>query len=314
MTEMILNDLAFSNISQSMVVIRPLLADVAVGISRLIAGKVVRPVLRMSKHWQQYSCGDGDFWAAIISMLKEPRVIDEARLLMRLTSKLPLTADLSNEIKNRFLCCEPSRELGVDGNCLVLCAILDGVVISLPIHGKFDAEMLDIKFSKLEFDGEIEEIESAVFNLAREIHAGKIISTLSERERNNLSLENLWANRESAFPDLKFGLDVEEQLNRIDGHMLSSVITRLTELNNSSKDWAASATRMPSWHSKVTPETPTLMADPTLRNKRVFRNSEGNPQLYEWHARCGWSYRIHIYCDTDRRKIEIGYIGDHLPT
>jgi len=63
----------------------------------------------------------------------------------------------------------------------------------------------------------------------------------------------------------------------------------------------------------VTPESAGVMNNEGLRSHRVFRNSRGQPTLFEWHARFGSSHRIHLLFDRPTFRVEIGYIGKHLP-
>ena len=63
----------------------------------------------------------------------------------------------------------------------------------------------------------------------------------------------------------------------------------------------------------MTPESRGTMDNPALRDARLFRSTSGVRVLFKWHTRFGRGSRIHLRFDAGSRKIEIGYIGEHLP-
>ena len=128
-----------------------------------------------------------------------------------------------------------------------------------------------------------------------------------------MTRETFWETRETVFPLLRFGLDVEDQVRRLDPSVFGTVMRRIDDLHRTVRDWKALAGDAPPWRCKVTPESATTMANERLRQARIFRNSAGSARLYEWHARFGSVGRIHIRFDGSTREIELGYIGGHLP-
>ncbi len=246
-------------------------------------------------------------------MQRERFEVEETRFLLRLGMKAPLLVDLPNDVVNRFLGCEPVAEEGTHAECLVLCAHLLGVAISLPLQGRFDCDQLLINFQELTSDLEVVFSEETIDNLARATHAASI----AERDRcqlvGNLTFNNIWPQRAIAFPNLIFGLDIEEQLLSLNPRLIGPVVKRLNELNDAAAEWPRIGTPAPRWRSIVSPESNSLMNNTGLRSRRVFRNSNGEPVLFEWHARFGASHRIHLLFDRATFGVEIGYIGGHLP-
>ncbi|WP_282950429.1 MULTISPECIES: hypothetical protein, partial [unclassified Sphingopyxis] len=48
-------------------------------------------------------------------------------------------------------------------------------------------------------------------------------------------------------------------------------------------------------------------------SKRIFRSSSGANETFELHARLPDGFRLHLREILPGRRIEIGYIGPHLP-
>jgi len=227
--------------------------------------------------------------------------------------KAPLLVDLPNDVVNRFLGCEPATEDGADAECLVLCAHLLGVAISLPLHARFDCDQLVIRFQEMGSDLEVGDSEETIDNLARAGHATSIAARDRRQLLGNLDFNNMWAKRDIAFPNLIFGVDLEGQLRALNPRLIGPVVKRLNELNDAAEEWPRIGSPAPRWRSIVSPESNSVMNNVGLRHCRVFRNSNGQPTLFEWHARFGASHRIHLVFDRATFRVEIGYIGDHLP-
>ena len=132
------------------------------------------------------------------------------------------------------------------------------------------------------------------------------------RGRESMPLPEIWLRRDEAFPHLRFGWDVEHQLRSINRSDEPAVVKCLADLNWAAGGWCPHGGPFP-WPRKVTPESKTTMRKRPSRDARNFRAHDGTLQCFEWHARCGRQCRIHLRLDAQTRKIEIGYIGTHLP-
>jgi hypothetical protein len=280
----------------------------------LVSTNVANPSLRMTSSWDDYRCAeDGSLWDLILLMRRDRREVEEILFIMRLSAKSPLLNDLPDEVVNRFKGCEPAIEDGVHGECLVLCAQLLGVAISLPLQERFDRDKLLVHFQEIAPDLELNDVEETIDNLARSLHATLISSRTRRRLLDKLTFKDLWASRATVFPNLVFGLDVEDQLRQINVELIGPVVKRLSELNDAAEEWPAIGTAAPRWRSKVSPESESVMNNVGLRNSRMFRDSQGRQTLFEWHARFGASQRIHFLFDRATFRVEIGYVGNHLP-
>jgi len=147
-------------------------------------------------------------------------------------------------------------------------------------------------------------------NLTRASHAQSIISRYRNRQRAEASAEGLWANRSQLFPSLLFGPEVEFHLSEHHA-LLRKIVRKLEALDRSAAEWQYGAA--PRWRTKVTPESRSTMQSESLRDARLFQSGAGGAALFALHARVGSKYRIHLRIDEVARKVEIGYIGLHLP-
>jgi len=238
---------------------------------------------------------------------------DETRFLMRLGMKAPLLDDLPDDVVDRFRGCEPIIGVDSGGECLVLCAHLLGVAISLRLQPEVDCDRLLVRFREMTAQLQIEDVEETIDNLARETHAAVILARHRRQLVGNLSFSNLWSKRAAAFPHLRFGLDVEANLQCLNPALVGPVVKRLDELNEAAEEWPRIATPAPRWRSKVSPESERVMKNALLKSFRVFKSADGQSTLFEWHARFGSSHRIHLRFDREVFAVEIGYIGLHLP-
>lgn len=128
-----------------------------------------------------------------------------------------------------------------------------------------------------------------------------------------MSYAELWNNRKQAFPNLLFGPDIEDHLTRLNTGNLGTIVGKLARLNAAAAEWRDVGGGAPQWKTKVTDESEPLKNHPKFREERRFRAYDGTRQLFLWHARFGDKGRIHLRFDPSSYKIEIGYIGKHLP-
>ena len=313
MRELVLNDASIAAADQSTAI--DWLADIAKGMSSLVINQVVQNTLRMSRPLQEiHYRGNSSLWDAIFA-LKQQGLVDEHRFLMRSGVKSPLIHELGQDIKDRFLACEGRTFPSPEGDPLVLCAISDGIAVSFPSDSVWDRNLIKVDFYELKDDesSDTRETFEEIDNLARSDHAPPIC----ERHRQSLrgqitSAEKLWDNRKQAFPNLLFGLDIEDHLAKLNTGDLGTIVGKLASLNAAAAEWPDVGGGVPQWKTKVTNESESLRNDDKKREKRQFRSYDGTSQLFLWHARFGDSGRIHLRFDPSSHEVEIGYIGPHL--
>ena len=281
------------------------LKDVANGMAQLQT--IAQPSLRMHLPIHEIRIApDLSLFDAYIA-LRKTGARDESVFLMRLSAKYPLESDIESNVRDRFLACEGHQIPSDDWKPLVLCVITNWIAIGLPSVPDWDKDQLTIDFDELLPDGSIEETSETIDNLSRSEHA----SSICERHRARFLDQNpfaIWEKKHEAFPNLFFGPDVKPP-----PEFLGNTVRRLAELDNAAAEWRNIGGPVPPWTCKVTPESQSVRNNPTLLNERRFRSRHGTWELFEWHARLGSKFRIHLLFDAGSREIEIGYIGPHLP-
>ena len=162
---------------------------------------------------------------------------------------------------------------------------------------------------------DIEEIYEEIDNLTRADHASLICARHRSSVLDNIkSLNELWQKRNLIFSNLTFSPDVEDQLLNLDNKVLQIIIKKLKGLDESVFKWRETRFGLPRWQSKITYESESVLRDKSLRDARRFRSVSGTDEFYLWHARFGSAGRIHFRIDESCYQIEVGYIGNKLPT
>ena len=308
MREMVLNHTSF--VSPDEHTCRDWLRDLAVAMSILTKHGVVHGGLRTCHPLQEIWCLQGcSLYDAIVSLRATAR--DEHRFLLTLVDKAqPLQTELDASVKDRFLMCETTSLPPDDGEPLLLCAIEDGIAISCPSAPDWERDTLAITFREFLPDDEWRDTQQTIDNLAHVSHAMQIIDRHRTQVLSGLTPGQQWELRETVFPHLLFGLDVDDTV--AESGRLAAILPRLQRLSSSAAFWKKSGGPIPPWSSDVTRESEGTGSNPKLSAARMFRSHDGTPRLFEWHAKFG-SMRIHLAFDAASRTVEIGYIGPHLP-
>ena len=280
------------------------LKDLARGIPQL--NSIAQPGLRMAISVSDIRIlPDCSLYDAYLKLLRHG-ARDAATFLMRLSARYPLLSEVESDVENRFRGCEATQLSLEEGEPLVLCAITDWIAVGFPSDLIWDKDQLTVYFDELLPDESLQETSETIDHLARSKHARLIC----ERHRARLLDQDpsaTWERRDAVFPNLVFGPDVEPP-----PEILSVTIGKLADLNRSAAEWREVGGAAPRWRCKVTRESESVRNNPTLLNERRFTSSHGTRELFEWHARMGSKFRIHLRFDAKAQEVEIGYIGPHL--
>ena len=308
MREMVLNHMSLASPDEHTCL--DWLRDLAVGMSILTGQGIVKSELRVCRPVQEIWCLQGySLYDAIISLRATAR--DEHRFLLTLVNKAQtLLIGLDATVKERFLMCETTSLSPDDGEPLLLCAIQDWIAISCPSAPDWELDTLNVTFRELLSDDEWRGAQQTIENLACASHAAQISDRYRARILSDLTPGQQWEQRETVFPHLLFGRDVDDEVK--ESGQLTAILSRLHRLNNSTAFWKKNGGPIPPWSSDVTPESGSTVSDPRLSATRMFRSHDGTRRLFEWHAKFG-SMRIHLTFDAASHTVEIGYIGPHLP-
>ena len=237
---------------------------------------------------------------------------DEYGFLARLSIKAPLLHEIGEQIKDRFLACEAKTLPPGDGDPLVLCAMDDGIAVGFPSASTWDRDRVTVRFNEMLPDQTIVEASEEIDQLTRPAHADPICERHRERLLAGSDPSTLWENRETVFPKLTFGPDVENNFKE-QAHLFSTIVGKLVDLERSAREWQEADDPAPRWKTKVSPESALKMKNPSFRDSRTFRSCLGTREIFQWHARFGDGGRIHLRFDPRSKEVEIGYIGPHLP-
>ena len=294
------------------------LRDLAAGITQLIQHKVVESTLRMSKsHTETLCMADWTLWDALLE-LQGYGAREEFRLFATLTSKIPLDSEIDEDDKDQFLRCEVTTVPSPDDRPLVLCAITNGVAVGFPSSSMWDKDQLTITLKHMLHNGSFDEFPETIDNISRSAHAQPIYDRHRSVIQDGLRVVRdgvaLWVARDVAFPNLTFGPDVEGHLARLNPRFLGGVVVKLASLDDSVAKWHEVLDSPPSWEIRVTDESESVKNDAKLRELRRFASTDGTHQLFMWHAGFGGGGRIHFRLVSSSRRVEIGYVGPHLPT
>ena len=312
MREMVLNHASVSVPHSNPAEISAWLRELAEGIQRLLEARVVQRSLRTARNLYDTQCLPGYSLFDAYLELRSREYREEFRLFMGLNDRQPLLIEIGPDMEDRFLACEEQTLPAPDGEPLVLCAIADWIAIGFPSAPIWDRDRITVRFNELLPDGTIEEASEEIDQLTRPAHAGSISDRHRERLLTGSDPGTLWENRQTVFPHLVFGPDVEGNL-KDQAHLFSTIVGKLKDLDRSAREWRDVGGPAPPWKTKVTPESTVKMKNRSFREARRFRSHGGTRETFEWHARFGDGGRIHLRFDPDSREVEIGYIGPHLP-
>jgi hypothetical protein len=289
------------------------LDSVVRGIAGLVSAKVAGKSLRASRPLHDITIAPGvSLWCLAQLALKIPRFKSSAILFLSLSQRVPIEDGLDPDMLGRLRLADLGTPTISGATALVLCALSDGIALGFPTEPHWDVDLLNLRVILLDENANAIVEPRDVDHLAREMHAGPI----AERHRANRitgqTPQSLWQDRMSLFPHLSFGLDVEDHLHQLGESILREALQKLLELDRTAAIWKAFGSGRPRYCSRVTPESQTTMEQ--YGDQRVFRDRNGNPATFELHARLHSGCRIHLRELSAECRIEIGYIGQHLPT
>ena len=245
---------------------------------------------------------------------------DQRRLFLYITTKTELEEYLDESLRDRFFLSEfvvsgdHDSEHGMPARGLGLAYLLLGAAVSLPSEERWRMPRIRLHYAWIDEKGADQAKQVQVPNLSERGHAEAAADQLLQINRAHLTREpsNLAAMLGEVFPHLRFGRDVNRHVAKLPQSLLPVLISKLITLDDASRAWRRNADLLGPTLPKCHPES-----KPTMQKygaHRVFRDPEGKKATYELHAMAGASHRIHMRVVHDPRGVEIGYIGNHLPT
>lgn len=245
--------------------------------------------------------------------LQDPSVDRDERLFLRtISTKVTFDRDVGEAIKERFLLSD-FRVRGLEARALGLSYLLGTVTVSLRFEEFWTTVRVPLQYRWLEPDESQHCMDIVALNISDHTQVKTIADELLIWKRDRLAADPqfLVDRFRECFPHVRFGLDVETQLSALPKDMLQPTIGKLIVLDGAVRDWRRSSTTLPAFPKVHRESEPTMQRYGTMRR---FRNADGEVVTYEPHAMVGSRYRIHLRVDQPRKSLEIGYIGEHLPT
>ena len=294
------------------------LKGVASGIAELINARIVERALRLDQTSEQIICVEEWSLEDVLQEMRRQGDRDEYIYFRSLTKKYPLLTDVNQDIKDRFNLCEatgcgPVRLPAKDGQALLLCVLTGGIAVGFPSEPIWDRDEIIVDFDELLPNDEFESRTENIDNLSRSTHATAIAERFRDYMRDRSSPMDLWDQKGTAFPNLTFGPEVQDNLGNVEMFELTAIIKKLAIIDDCAAAWKNLNSAMPEWRGKITPESNSVKNNRTLYEARRFKSSNGSREIFEWHARCPGAKRIHFRFDAQTKEVEIGYIGKHLP-
>lgn len=168
---------------------------------------------------------------------------------------------------------------------------------------------LELLCRELDSAGEIETSTVPVKHVASSAHVAELLAWLQTIPLiYAVDGQALWENREEYFPSLHFLPRTQQQLASLQNGSLAlaPINERLWQLENAAKNWPANSP-LPTFASKITAEYEQR------QNLCYFESANAGRQLFDLHARyTPGAGRIHFWCNTTNRTIEIAHIGNKL--
>ena len=284
------------------------------GVKQVTSGQAIRVGDTAIGWLDQIQCEDGSR-VVVDSQLGR----DELRRLRRLRER-SLEYQVDAELASRLRGCEATGCTPVDlnqdnGTPLLLAAFIRGIAISYPLHPTWENDRLHVKFDELSESGEVHDNSIDLDNLSCRTNAKSIADRHQEHLRRDASTpDEFWKTKDAAYPHIKFGKDVKEQLSNINHGKFRVVTRNLATLNAYAGQWPSTKGPAPPWGNFVRSESDTVRNNPDLANQRVFTSSDGGKKSYFLHTDFSKGNRIHLRIDRAKFLVEIGYIGPHLRT
>ena len=263
--------------------------------------------------------GSFDLYGAVLAdgyslgeWLHDPDVDRDVRMyLLRISAKVAFDSEVSEAVKERFLLSEfRARDRKADG--LGLSYLLGTTAVSLRSEPYWMRVRVPLRHTWLAEDETFRHRDVEALNIAHRCHASDVNHALMAQAQKAIAGNSsvLAARKNECFPHLQFGLDVDDQLATLPVAIIEQVVTKLIVLDAAVRDWRRDG---------AVPALPMIRSEskPTMqryRDRRVFRNAHGAAVVFERHAMVGSRYRIHLRIDQRAMVLEVGYIGEHLPT
>ncbi|MCY4614080.1 MAG: hypothetical protein OXB94_10740 [Nitrospira sp.] len=237
---------------------------------------------------------------------------DLRNFFLKISTKISFEQDVSEAVKEQFSLSEFHFQQQEAGG-LGLAWLLKTTAASLPSEEYWLRTHIPVHRKWLESTGTEREKDVRVLNLSEMTHVPVVFDELTGKAQGVLRDEpvKLAERKADCFPHLTFGLDVNTQIAALSVEILRMAIAKLIVLDTAVRNWRREGTDEPVL-PKVNPESEATMQQ--YGREREFQCASGEKKVFNLHAMIGSGHRIHLRIDKQIKSLEIGYIGEHLPT
>lgn len=305
MRELVLNDACLGASGHTLVAAAALIEDIERGLAALLSAGHVLPIMRLTASTSEVVLSPGlSLYDALQAVLRSGR---GGRLFARLASKYPVEDDVDDgELEALVDWSIPAHPGSL---ALVLCARSGRIAVSISTDLVWRVDPIALMIAT---DPATPHALTPVQidNVFSEVNATSLSDRLKATLVRTADPETLWRERGALFPHLDFAPRLKGDLANLGAKEYGSAVSRLGELERAVANWGSSQAS-PQYLSRVTGESEATMNQ--YRSYRVFRSITGNDEEFEKHARLAGGFRLHLREVAAARRVEVGYIGPHLP-
>ena len=194
----------------------------------------------------------------------------------------------------------------------------DALAISFPSEAHWKAENIKLEVSWSDTClGDVITVEEKIANASDVSHVAGLSTWIEERCRIKIeSGQDLWDNRDTLFPMLKYSTEVERNFTTMNKDKVPLVYRKLSNFNTYCEEWKKRGGGFGSGAGLMgspRPESHSVKKDPKLYKEREFTRPCGTRDFFEWHVSITDVWRLHFFPVKATQDIIIGYVGPHLP-
>lgn len=186
----------------------------------------------------------------------------------------------------------------------------DGLAVSFCSDEEWDVPSVELEKAWVS-DANVETCTLNVLHASRSFHLDSHIDWLKRWTAGPGNGKELWDRRAELFPNLDFCESVETQIAGLSGAEVRFKVTvrGLEALETYCKSWDTPHFDIHRLGNASGESQSTLNM---YSGERTFLCPDGEKRLFQWHLKKG-ATRIHFFDCSDKKRILVGYVGNHLP-
>ncbi len=250
---------------------------------------------------------------SIAKWRNDPAVTQEEKSYFRsLLTKYPVFEGMEaiQDLANEFECkCNDIPALGLLGAYL-----LDGASISLS-SAPWDRAFLPASIYSLDSETNTVHHSINLRHASRPEHVAEHVDWIRKKKQDAiLDGESFTKLAPTVFRNLQFAASAYANVKDLSGtdSKLRLALKKISDLNDVCSSWFAGPFPFERVPFKIDPESESTLNQ--FSAQRTFLCPDNQMRIFSDHFRLNSGWRVHLYVDSNERKIIIGYVGPHLPT